>query len=153
MLNTQAMLDTLIAGCREGILVLQTPRPDRSLRTFWRESLDDTAVRDPALEAALPENATLPSLASSLLVPGALPALWSRPELTFSQLAAYFAGKTIQVDKGGYTESMMLPRASRETLENTVRDAVKTGYIWPTVGPTSLYQEDVPVGIITDAAH
>jgi len=82
-----------------------------------------------------------------------LPALWSSPELAFSQLVAYFAGKTIQVDKGGYTEPMMLPRASRETLENAVRDAVKTGYIWLTVGPTSLYQEDVPPGILTNAAH
>lgn len=59
MLSRQAILDTLLAGCAEGILVLQLVRPDRSVKTFWREVPDEAVLKDPALEAVLPEAATL----------------------------------------------------------------------------------------------
>src|SRR5204863_6850607 len=36
MLNRQAILDTLILGCRDGQFVMRVTRPDRSTRTIWR---------------------------------------------------------------------------------------------------------------------
>lgn len=105
MLNTQAVLDTLVAGCRDGIFVLQAPRPDRTYRTFWREEPDSNALRDPALDAALPESATLDSIATALLAPGILPKLWQSSELRVDQLVAYFAGGvTVQVNRGRASE-------------------------------------------------
>jgi uncharacterized protein DUF499 len=152
MLNTQAVLDTLVAGCREGIFVLQTPRPDRTYRTFWREEPDPTALRDPALEAALPESATVASIAAPLLAPGILPDLWQSQELHLDSLIAYFAGgKVVQVNRGSYTEPMSIPAASRQTIEEAVRAAVRDGVLWLTSGPTSLYQEDVPDCILSEA--
>ena len=41
MLNRQAILDTLIEGCREGQFVLRLTRPDRSIRTIWRQQPDE----------------------------------------------------------------------------------------------------------------
>ena len=90
MLNAGAILETLVSGCVDGLFVLRLMRPDRSLRTFWRESPDETALKDPGLEVVLPEAAELASLAPSLLVPTALPNLWPGPEVTVETLRAYF---------------------------------------------------------------
>jgi hypothetical protein len=153
MLNTQAVLDTLLAGCREGIFVLQAPRPDRSSRTFWHDEPDPTLLRDPALEAALPESAALTSLAPSLLTPGTLPGLWHGPEISFGALAAYFAGGTVvQVDRGSYREPVAIPRLPQEALVEAVRNAVRDGMVWVTAGPASLYREEVPEGVFGNDA-
>ena len=45
MLNRQAIMDTLVAGCVDGLFVLRLARPDRSVRTFWRERPDDMALK------------------------------------------------------------------------------------------------------------
>ncbi len=153
MLNTQAILETLLAGCREGTFVLQAPRPDRSYRTFWREEVDPAALRDPALEAALPESATLTTIAPTLLAPGTLPGLWTGEMLTISALASYFrGGHAVQVDRGGYTEPVLIPRADEAVVYAAVRAAVQQGILWLLVGPTSLYHEEVPDGVVTGAA-
>jgi hypothetical protein len=154
VLNSHAVLETLISGCREGTFVLRAPRPDGTYRTFWRDEVESTALADPALEAALPEQATLSSLASHLLAPQALPELWQGSELTFGALVAYFAGgHVVQVDRGGYAEPMTIPRADRATVAQAVNAAVKSGYLWLTAGPASLYGEDIPTGVLTDAAQ
>ncbi|HEV2238328.1 MAG TPA: hypothetical protein VGR57_16825, partial [Ktedonobacterales bacterium] len=154
VLNSRAVLETLVAGCREGTFVLQAPRPDRTYRTFWREEVDATALADPALEAALPEQATLTSLAPHLLAPQVLPGLWQAPELTFGVLVAYFAGRhAVPVQREGYIEQMPIPHADRTTLSQAVNAAVKGGYLWLTAGPASLYAEDIPAGVLTDAAQ
>ena len=41
MLNRKAILDTLLLGCRQGEFVLRVTRPDRSVRTFWRQEPDE----------------------------------------------------------------------------------------------------------------
>jgi hypothetical protein len=154
MLNSHAALETLVAGCREGALILQVPRPDRTYRTFWREEVDATALSEPALEAALPEHAILASLSSHLLVPQALPGLWQSPQFTFGALVTYFAGgHAVQVNRGSYTEPVIIPRADRETLSLAVNAAVKGGHVWLRAGPASLYAEDIPAGVLTDAAQ
>ena len=153
MLNTQAILDTLLAGCREGTLVLQTPRPDRSYRTFWREEVAPQALRDPALEAALPASVALTSLAPVLLAPGALPGLWMDGTLSVSSLTTYFrGGQVVQVDRGGYTEAVVIPRADEAVVYSAVSAAVQQGVLWLIAGPASLYQEAVPESVVTGTA-
>jgi hypothetical protein len=154
MLKAEAIRETLIAGCREGIFVLRQMRPDRSYRTFWREEPDESALKDPSLEAVLPEQAALTSVAPRLLTPGVLPGLWNGPELNIGDLVAYFAGgKVIQVQREGYTEPITLPQASREVIEEGMRAAVRSGQLWLTVGAASLWNEDIPAGLLTDDAR
>ncbi|MGO8947109.1 MAG: hypothetical protein ACLQUY_05495 [Ktedonobacterales bacterium] len=132
---------------------MQLPRPDHSFRTFWREEVESTALRDAALEAALPGVATLSSLAPSLLAPGVLPNLWRTGELTYRALIAYFAGGTVvQVERGGYTEPVSIPRVGSETLAAAVHAAVRDGVLWLTAGPASLYREDVPDRVLSETA-
>jgi len=154
MLNSQAILETLVAGCRDGAFVLRLARPDRSFRTFWHEQPDEVALKDPALEAVLPEEAELTSLPPDLLAPGMLPGLWDGPEITIGQIATYFSGShVVQVQRAGYTELVRLPRASREVLEETIRAAVRNGQLWLTAGPASIFAEDIPAGLLTDEAR
>jgi hypothetical protein len=154
MLKSEAIRETLIAGCREGIFVLRQMRPDHSYRTFWREEPDERAIKDPGLEAVLPEQATLDSLALQLLTPGVLPGLWKGATLTIGDLVSYFAGgKVIQVQREGYTEPITIPKASREVIEEALRAAVRSGQLWLIAGAASLWQEDIPAGLLTDDAR
>jgi len=89
MLNRKAIHDTLIDGCLEGILVLRLMRPDKTFRTFWRQRPDEVALKEPALEVVLPENATLSELPSSLLVPNVLPGLWDQPKITLENITSH----------------------------------------------------------------
>jgi hypothetical protein len=57
MLNRQAILDTILQGCREGQFVLRLVRPDKSFRTIWRQTPTDEDLKNPALEVVLPEHA------------------------------------------------------------------------------------------------
>src|SRR6266851_6684548 len=99
MLNRQAIRDTLLDGCRDGLFVFRLSRPDHSFRTFWREAPDEVALKDLALEVVLPEAATLASLSPALLVPGVLPELWHGDELILKDLYDYFAGCVVQVQR------------------------------------------------------
>ena len=69
MLNRRAILDTLILGCKEGQFVLRVVRPDRSVRTFWRQEPDEAALKDPSLEVVLPQAAELTEISADLLTP------------------------------------------------------------------------------------
>jgi hypothetical protein len=154
MLNTAAILDTLVGGCRDGVFVLRLSRPDRSVRTFWRETPDETTLRDPGLEVVLPAAATLTSLLPSVLVPGALPGLWSGPEITVAQLRAYLGGGTVvRVKKEGYEEALALPAAEREAVDAAIHAAVREGKLWLTSGPASILGEEIPAGLLTDDAR
>jgi hypothetical protein len=163
MINTSAILDTLLEGCRAGMFVLRDVRSDRSSRTFWRSIPDQASLDRNTLEVVLPEHATLSDLAPSLLAPGQLPGLWNEPDpaspdllpettpvasfITVGKLCAYFAGgKTVSVEH----EVIVIPKVERTTLETTVREAVEQGTLWITEGNTSLYRETVPDGILTD---
>jgi hypothetical protein len=154
MLNRKAILDTLVDGCRAGLFVLRLARPDRSFRTFWRQSPDDVALKDPALEVVLPEAAELSEIVPGLLVPGALPGLWDNARLTIGQVYTYFAGgHTVHVQKEGYTEPVIIPSATHDTVDTAIAAAVLAGRLWLTSGPASLLTEEIPPGLLTDDAE
>ncbi|MBI4318932.1 MAG: hypothetical protein HY675_10605 [Chloroflexi bacterium] len=153
MLNRKAILDTLVAGCAAGAFVMRVTRPDRSTRTFWRETPDDVALKDPSLELVLPEAAAITDLAPSLLVPGVLPGLWDGQDSPLKDVLTYFrCGHVVKVQRAGYEEPVIIPRADREVVETAVEAAIKAGKLWLTSGPASILSEDVPAGLLADEA-
>ncbi|MEW6032534.1 MAG: DUF499 domain-containing protein [Bacillota bacterium] len=156
MLNSQAILDTLLAGCQSGLFVMRLTRPDRSVRTFWRERPDDVAVKDPSLEVVLPQGAALTELAPSLLEPGALPGLWPQEgRFRVGDLYAYFAGgHSVAVSRGTYEETVVIPAAPREVVDVAVRAAVREAKVWllAASGAASVCEEDIPPGLLTENA-
>jgi hypothetical protein len=154
MLNRQAILDTVLEGCREGQFVLRVTRPDRSVRTWWRETPDDNALKDPSLEVVLPEAATLMALAPALFTPSVLPGLWETPEVTFADVCAYFSGgRVVKLQREGYDEPVTIPKAERAVIEAAVHAAVRDGTLWLTAGPASICGEEIPTGVLTDDAR
>ena len=153
MLNRQAILDTILQGCREGQFVLRLVRPDKSFRTIWRQAPTDEDLKNPALEVVLPEHAELSHIEPSLIAPKILPGLWQSDETTVADLKAYFAGgRVVKLPREGYEEPVTIPKAGAQVVEQAVHDAVKAGMLWLTIGPTSLLSEDIPPGVLTDAA-
>lgn len=153
MLNRRAILDTLVDGCREGLFVLRLTRPDRSVRTWWREVPDENALKDAGLEVVLPEAAVLTDLSPALLAPGLLPGLWRAPEITLGDLYEYFAGgRVVSIPREGYEERLTIPKAERAIIESAVRAAVQEGKLWLTSGPASILGEAIPAGLLTDEA-
>lgn len=153
MLNRKAIHDTLIDGCIEGILVLRLVRPDRTFRTFWHQRPDEVAIKEPALEVVLPENAVLSELPADLLAPNVLPGLWEKSAITLKNILDYFAGgRVVKVQKQGYEESLPIPKAERNVVAAAVSEAVKDGKLWLTSGPASIWAEEIPVGLLTDDA-
>lgn len=154
MLNRKAILDTLVDGCRKGTFVLRLVRPDRSVRTFWREQPDDNALKDPGLEVVLPEAASLAELPPALLKPGVLPGLWDRGTILHKDLLDYFSGtRIIQEKKDGYEEPVHIPKAERTIVEAAAHASVKSGHLWLTCGPASILGEEIPVGLLTEDAQ
>jgi hypothetical protein len=153
MLNRRAILDTLVLGCKEGQFVLRVVRPDRSVRTFWRQEPDEPALKDPSLEVVLPEAAELAEIPAELLVPEWLPGLWSGASVSFGEICNYFSGRFVaKVDRGGYEEPLSVPKGSREALAAAVTEAVKRGKLWLTSERASILSEDIPAGLLTDDA-
>ncbi len=154
MLNRDAILGTLIAGCLGGLLVLRLTRPDRSIRTYWREAPDESALKDPGLEAVLPAHAVLTELPPASVGPGVLPGVWDAGPVKLKDLHAYFAGgNRVQMQRDGYLESVDIPRADPDVVNAAVRQAVKERKLWLTAGPASLLGEDVPPGLLTPEAE
>ncbi len=91
MLNRSAILETPVLGCKEGQFVLRVIRPDRSVRTFWRQEPDEQAIKDPTLEVVLPEAAEVVELSSDVLLPGRLPGLWQAESISFGDVTVYGA--------------------------------------------------------------
>ncbi|MCG7852096.1 MAG: hypothetical protein MIO92_06205, partial [Methanosarcinaceae archaeon] len=153
MLNRQAILETLINGCCEGTFVLQLTRPDRSVRTFWRERPDENALKDHSLEVILPEAAELSSLPYELIAPDKLPGLWKKPELQYQNILYYFSGGHVEmIPKEGYEEPITIPKMERNVLDDIVNEAVRAEKIWLTSGPASILGEDIPTGVLTNDA-
>ena len=154
MLNPDGIYDTIALGCEEGTFVLKLPRPDGSARTEWRTRPDDTILHDESLRAVLPEHAELTSLNPSLLSPGELPELWSEEDvLPVEDLYEYFSGEHVaKVERDGYTEPVPIPAATPDVLHEAVRAAVTQGILWLRKGQTSLYDEEVPDGLIDEDA-
>lgn len=153
MLNRQAILDTLVQGCLQGMFVLRQPRPDRTFRTFWHQTPDDISLKDPALEVVLPEAAELTELTPEIISPDHLPGLWQPTELTIGGLYAYFAGDhVVQVKKDGYEEPVAIPKAASATIDTAIHEAVKNGLIWLVFGSASIYTDEIPVGLLSPEA-
>lgn len=153
MLKSQAIVETLVGGCLEGTFVLKLTRPDRTFRTWWRSQPDETALGDPALELVLPEAAELGEIPAALLVPKALPSLWTGDEITAQTVLDYFSGKTVvQVDRGGYQEPVPIPKASPDVVYGAIGEAVATGRVWLLAGPATLWGEPIPAGVMGPAA-
>jgi len=153
MLNPGAILQTLRDGCAAGLFVLRLARPDRSVRTWWFDVPDDVALGDAGLEAFLPEYGELAAVPAGLIERGRLPGLWAGPTVTVGALREYFAGGHVAVvPRDGYEDRLAVPRAAVEDVDAAVRSAVGAGKLWLTVGPASILAEEVPPGLLTDAA-
>lgn len=154
MLNRKAILDTLIGGCLDGTFVLRLTRPDKSVKTFWRQTPDEVAIKDPSLEVVLPGAAALTEIAPALLVPQVLPSLWSGTSIRVGEIFRYFAGgKTVKVQREGYEEPVVIPKAERATVEAAIGSAVKDGLLWLTSGPASVFAEEIPTGLLSEDAQ
>ncbi|OLS15779.1 MAG: hypothetical protein RBG13Loki_0616 [Promethearchaeota archaeon CR_4] len=154
MLNRSAIAETIRSGCKGGQLILQLPRPDRSLRTFWRENLSETEFADPSLEVTLPENAMLTYLPPSLFKQGILPDLWEGEDLPVKKIAGYFSGTYVaKVQRDTYEEHLPVPHAEEATIKSAVAQAVRSGDLWLINGPISVLNEDFSLDILTEEAH
>ena len=150
MLNRQAILDTLVDGYKQGMFVLRQPRPDRTYRTFWRKTPDDVALKDPALEVVLLEQAELTEIVPDLLSQNSLPGLSPGKEITVQQVYDYFSGQhVVQVLKQGYAEPAIIPNAGQAIVDVAIQEAVKRGLLWLVSGPASIYAEEISPGLLT----
>lgn len=154
MLNRTAILETLLQGCEGGEFVLRVTRADKSTRTFWKCRPDENAIQDSSLEVVLSDAAVLSELDPQLLVPGKLPGLWDKEPVTLADLSAYFSGKHfVEVDKGGYTENLLIPAGTPDAIINSVAAAVKGGRLWLVNGTVSVLAEEVPAGFVNETAQ
>ncbi|PSR20354.1 MAG: hypothetical protein C7B45_15335 [Sulfobacillus acidophilus] len=155
MLRSQGIWDTVSQGMQEGRLVLRAWRPDRTFRTWWHEPIRVEDLGDPSLEVVLPESGVLDHLDHNLLSPGRLPDLWSvNGELTMGALLDYFGGQTmVQIEHQGYSEAFAIPKLEAGPLQQAVTDAVKSGLVWVVNGGVSVWQEEVPDGLLTRSAR
>jgi hypothetical protein len=152
MLNASAIVDTLVDGCVAGDFVLQLKRPDKTVRTWWRTRPDEEALKDPDMEVVLSTAAELAEIPGTLLRKGTLPSLWeTKAELPMLEFKLYFAGgKIVQVDRGGYNDGQQVPKATAKVVNAAVEKAVMDGDLWLVSGPTSLFKESIPAGVLTD---
>ncbi len=153
MLNRKAILDTIVNGCQEGVFVGRLTRPDKSIRTFWRQRLDEAVLDDPGLELVLPERAELTELAPAMVYPQAIKELWDGPEVTLKRVREFFGGgRCMTAGRGGYEEPIAVPRVPATAVDAATVAAVRDGRLWMTSGPASFLAEDVPTGLMTDDA-
>lgn len=155
MLRREEILRTLTQGALDGLFVLRVMRPDRSIRTLWRELPSEADLKEPSLEVVLPEAANLFEIAPSLLMPGNLAELWpSPPELAVRHVLDYFNGKKlVKVRKDLYTEAMRIPPAERTVVISAIQRAVEEGKLWLNSGPASILGEPVPAGVLSESAR
>lgn len=153
MLRRQEILDTVVDGVRKGIWVAQLVRPDRSVKTFWRSQIDESALQDPGLEILMPSAAALTELAPDLLAYQQLPELWPAEEISVGDVLNYFAGgHEITVPMDGYSDTFIIPKCEAATVEASIGEAVVRGHLWLTNGPASVLGEPVPAGVLASTA-
>jgi hypothetical protein len=86
MLRQKEILYTIDQGVQDGIFVALLTRPDKSIKTWWRTPIDETARKEPALEVFLPDKANLSELHPNILAPGVLPGLWTGDAVTVADV-------------------------------------------------------------------
>lgn len=155
MLNSKSILETLLNGCSEGTFVLRVMRPDRTYRTFWRSRPDEVALKDPSLEAVLPECATLSELSSAIFSPGELPQLWTENNnITLQQIYEYFSGQNVvQIPRDGYEEPLPIPKVEPSTIDSAITEAVQQGNLCLVVGEACFFAESIPNGVLSEDAQ
>lgn len=154
MLKSQAILDTLMEGCEMGAFVLRLTRPDGSARTWWYLRPDEAAMDDPALELVLSEAAELEEFAPGLLAWERLPDLWKIETITVADVIDYFkGGNVVQVQRDGYMEPLVIPKASADVVKTVVEKAVQSGALWFSNGPASILAEPIPAGVLNEQAR
>ena len=80
--------------------------------------------------------------------------LWpsDEPAINFGEVD-FFDGKHVsKVQREGYEEPFPVPMVPRDTLERAVTEAVQAGIVWLVAGPTSIFKEEIPLGVLTDTA-
>ena len=178
VLNPRVLLDTVLQGVERGLLVARLARPDASVRTWWRETVDPESRADPQLEVVLPEKAELSRLSEDLLAPGALPELWEdggdagsadgaggsghardagdrspSPTVTLRRLLDYFrGGHVVRVPREGYDDTFIIPRCPEPAIRDAVQRGVGRGTLWLTNGPASVWMEPIPYGVLDESA-
>jgi hypothetical protein len=58
----------------------------------------------------------------------------------------------VKIPKDGYEEPLRIPKAGSEVVSAAVRETVEGGRLWLSIGPTSIYAEEIPEGLLTDEA-
>lgn len=155
MLRQKDIVNTLALGAAQGYLVLRLTRPDRSVRTIWRSQPGEVELQERDLEAVLPEAAELANLEGGLLAPGAIPGLWAEGGtcITIGEVLRFFDGSHVsKVQREGYGEALAVPRALMTVVEQAIQEAVRAGVTWLVSGPISLFREEIPAGVLSDAA-
>jgi hypothetical protein len=155
MLRQKDIVDTLALGCQQGYFVVRLVRPDKTMRTLWREWPSETDLKERDLEVVLPEAAELTHIDSALLALAALPGLWPSDgqPITVAQVIDFFDGKHVgKVKREGYEEAFSIPRASKDVVEQVIHEAVQGGIVWLIAGPASAFKEPIPLGLLTGAA-
>ena len=153
MLRAQEILATIDHGVRDGLFVASLPRPDRSVKTWWRIPVDETARSEPALELFLPGSAALSDVDPGVLAPGTLPGLWAGDSITVAAVIDYFSGgRTVMVQRQGYEEPVVIPACPQSAVETAVAGAVQQGDLWLLNGPASFQGEPLPAGVLSPAA-
>jgi hypothetical protein len=154
MLRRKDLLDTVSNGCAQGLYVLSLPRPDGSVRTWWRMPIDETALTDDALEAVQNSVAVLDALEPALLTPGMLEGLDWKNGLKVADLVTYFNGHTLTIDHPdeGWTEEKPIPRCPEGKVLEAVAEAVRAGTVWLTSGAASVWGDTPPAGIVSKVA-
>ena len=149
LLKSELVLDTVLGGVANGDFAARLARPDGTLRTWWRESVD-AASRTDALEIVLPEKAELSHLVPDLLAPGKLPDLWTgegpAARLGWEALLAYFAGGHAVARPG--QEAAAIPACPEAEVKAAVVAAVGAGTVWLNGGAYSLWREPVAAGAL-----
>jgi hypothetical protein len=160
MLRRREILETLVEGARQGFFVLGQTRPDKSVRTIWRQHASPADIeKDATWELVLPEAAQLEEIAPLLLAHNVLPELWPvTKQITVTDAVNYFAGnkvvnvKRVAADGSSYDEPVTIPAASADVVRATVKSAVETGKLWLVSGMASVCGEPIPAGVLTDGA-
>ena len=156
VLQPKLVIDTVLAGVRDGLFVARLKRPDGSFRTWWREPVEAEAASDDALEIVLPETAQLSRLAEHLLAPGTLPELWRDGDededgsvLPVDALLDYFAGGHVaKIPREGYEDIAPIPECPSDTVLDVVERAVQRGTVWLTNPPSTAWKEPIPAGAL-----
>ena len=106
------------------------------------------------MEVVLPESAELTEIQPALLAYDILPGLWENSDLQIGKLYNYFRGENVvQVQKEGYMEPMIIPKAAIDIVDAAIQEAVEQGILWLISGPASILSEEIPAGLIQPDAQ